>query len=75
MNLTDEQLIEIYHIVFSQIHSNGFMTAEVKDLLFQNDYWFLQRPNKLDWYDDVIEYLNGIGYDLTKLNVNPAIIL
>lgn len=75
MNLTDEQLIDIYHIIFSDIHSNGFMTAEVKDLLFHSDYWFLQRPKSTGWYDDVVEYLEGIGFDTTNLNVNPALIL
>lgn len=66
--LTDEQLIEIYHIVFEEIHSDGFMTAEVKDLLFDDEYWFLCRP-KLNWYKNVIEYLNKINYDTTKLKI------
>jgi len=72
--LTEEQLIEIYHIVFSDIHSPGFMASEVKDLLYISDYWFLQRPKSLGWYDDVIEYLDGIGFDTSNLNINPALI-
>lgn len=75
MKLTEEQLIEVYHIVFADIHSNGFMAAEAKDLLYESDYWFLQRPKNEGWYDDVVEYLDGIGYDTSNLNVNPALIL
>jgi len=75
VKLTEEQLIAIYHIVFSEVHSDGFMAAEVKDLLFVSDYWFLQRPKSNGWYDDVVEYLEGIGFDTKNLNVNPALIL
>lgn len=74
MNLTEEQLIEIYHIIFSDIHSRGFMTSEVKDLLFQPDYWFLQPPKNIGWYNDVIKYLDGVGYDKSNLHINPAFI-
>lgn len=69
MNLTDEQLIEIYHIVFTQTHSHGFMTAEVNDLLFQPDYVFLDTPNK-DWDTNLNIYLHQIGYDKSLLKIN-----
>lgn len=70
--LTDEQLIEIYHIIFSKVHSLGFMTSEVKDLLFQSDYWFLEKPNDF-WYNNLIQYLTTIEYDITNLNINPTL--
>jgi hypothetical protein len=73
-DLTDENLIDIYHIIFTDIHSRGFMTAEIKNLLFEPDYWFLQPPKKKDWHDDVIEYLKGINYDTSNLNINSRII-
>ena len=73
--MTDEQLIELYHIVFSDVHSRGFMISEMKNLLFEPDYWFLQTPKELGWYDDIIEYLDKIGYDKSNLKINPALIL
>lgn len=73
MNLTDDQLIEIYHIIFTDIHSNGFMTSEVKDLLFHPDYWFLTKP-KEGWYTNLIQYLNQIELNLTDININPQFI-
>ena len=73
MTLTDEQLIEIYKIVFSKIHSHGFMTCEVKDLLFQPGYWFMEKPNE-NWYTNLINYLDEIGYDKTNLNINFELI-
>jgi len=78
MNLTDEQLIEIYHIIFSRIHSDGFMISEVKDLLqmraqFDTDYWFMDKPNE-NWYPNLIQYLDNIGFDKSLLHINPKII-
>jgi hypothetical protein len=73
MNLTDEQLIEIYHIVFSKIHSDGFMKSEVKDLLFESDYWFLTKPNE-NWNEKLIDYLSNTDFDTRNLNMNPQIL-
>jgi hypothetical protein len=47
-NFSDEQLIEMYHCVFTNKHSDGFMKAEIKDLLFQKDYWFME-SKQLEW--------------------------
>ena len=73
MNLTENQLIEIYELVFSQVHSVGFKVSEIKTLLFDKDYWFLERPNE-SWYKNVINYLQLIGYDTSLLNINPLLI-
>ena len=73
VKLTDEQLIEIYHIVFTDIHSPGFMTAEIKNLLFESDYWFLQPPRK-NWKEDLINYLADTDFDTRNLNMNPNIL-
>jgi hypothetical protein len=69
MNLTEQQLLEIYNIVFSDVHSNGFKTAEVRTLLFDRDYWFMQKP-KENWYENVIEFLKSINFDLSLLQMN-----
>lgn len=68
-DLTEQQLLEIYDLVFSSVHSNGFKTAEVKDLLFENGYFFLERP-KDNWKNDLMSYLDEIKYDKTQLNMN-----
>lgn len=69
MNLTEQQLLEIYNIVFSDVHSNGFKTAEVRTLLFDRDYWFMQKP-KENWYGNLIQYLQAIKFDLSLLKMN-----
>ena len=69
MNLTEQQLLKIYDIVFSDVHSNGFKTAEVRTLLFDRDYWFMQKP-KENWYENVIEFLKSINFDLSLLQMN-----
>lgn len=69
MNLTEQQLLHIYDIVFSKVHSNGFKTSEVRSLLFNRDYWFLEKPNE-NWYDSVTEYLQSIDFDLSLLKMN-----
>ena len=71
MNLTEQQLLEIYDIVFSNVHSNGFKTAEVRTLLFDREYWFMQKP-KENWYVNLIQYLQSINFDLSLLKMNSA---
>ena len=70
---TEQQLLEIYDLVFSSTHSNGFKTSEIKDLLFESDYWFLEKP-KENWKSDLINYLDSNGIDKSKLNANKALI-
>jgi len=70
-DLTTQQLLEIYDLVFSDIHSEGFKTSEIKALLFDNTYWFLKRP-KENWKENLVQYLNSINYDMSLLNMNPA---
>lgn len=72
MKLTEQQLLEIYDLVFSSVHSNGFKTAEIKDLLFENSYWFMERP-KENWKENTMKYLDTIEYDKSLLNINPNI--
>jgi len=70
---TEQQLLEIYDLVFSSTHSNGFKTSEIKDLLFESDYWFLEKP-KENWKSDLINYLDSNGIDKSNLNANKALI-
>ena len=73
-NLTEDQLLEIYDLVFSQTHSPGFKKSEIRSLLFDCEYSFLERP-KENWYKNLMEYLEEIGYNCDKLEMNPAIIV
>lgn len=41
-----------------------------KDLLFDEGYWFIERPNE-NWYKNLIEYLNSIEFDISLLRINP----
>ena len=70
---TEQQLLEIYDLIFSSTHSNGFKTSEIKDLLFESDYWFLEKP-KENWKSDLINYLDSNGIDKSNLNANKALI-
>ena len=70
---TEQQLLEIYDLVFSSVHSNGFKTSEIKDLLFESDYWFLEKP-KENWKSDLINYLDSNRIDKSNLNANKALI-
>lgn len=70
MELTDDQLIEIFDLVFTSIHSSGFRKSEAHSLLFDSEYWFLERP-KQNWQSNIITYLDAIGFDKSKLNINP----
>lgn len=42
VEFTEEQLIEMYNLIFKSPKSNGFMKAEMKDLLFYEGYWFIE---------------------------------
>lgn len=70
---TEQQLLEIYDLVFSSTHSNGFKTSEIKDLLFESDYWFLEKT-KENWKSDLINYLESNGIDKSNLNANKSLI-
>ena len=71
--LTDEQLIAAFDIVFDSTNSDGFKKAEIKDLLFDNKYRFIRNP-KYDWFLNLFAYLEGIGYDKSLVNMNHDII-
>lgn len=72
MELTTQNLLEIYDLVFTNVHSNGFKCAEIKCLLFDSDYWFLEKP-KDNWKASLMSYLETIGYDKGNLKLNPKL--
>ena len=66
MELTREQLIECYDCVFTSVHSGGFKSAEMKDLITDKDYRFLERP-KEGWETALRSKLNELGFELDEL--------
>jgi len=71
--LTETQYLEIYDLVFTSVHSSGFKASEIRCLLFDADYWFLEKP-KENWESNLFSYLENIQYDKSQLNINSAIL-
>jgi hypothetical protein len=63
VDFTEEQLIEMYNLVFKSPKSNGFMTAEMKDLLFDKDYWFMESKQD-NWEENLKNKLIEFGVNL-----------
>lgn len=68
MVLTNEQLLHCYDIVFSTTHSDGFKTAEMHDLLFEDGYRFMERPN-VNWKHELRTYLVSIQADFSTMHI------
>ena len=67
--LTDAQLIECFDLVFSSTHSEGFKKAEMRDLIFDKDYWFLEKP-KDGWLTNLNHYLRTVSFDMSLTSFN-----
>ena len=63
VDFTQGQLIEMYNEVFSSTHSDGFKIAEMKDLLFDKDYWFME-SRKENWEENLKIKLQEFGINL-----------
>jgi hypothetical protein len=66
MKPTREQLIECFDCVFTSVHSGGFKEAEMKDLIYDSEYRFLERP-KEGWEIALRSKLEEMGFDLDAL--------
>ena len=71
MTITREHLIECFKCVFSSVHSGGFMEAEMKALIYDSEYHFLERP-KEGWEFALRSKLNILGFDLDDLRENKS---
>ena len=60
--MTREQLVECYDVVFSCVHSDGFKEAEIKDLLYDEDYRFGYKP-KENWKSSLTLKLKEFGVE------------
>ena len=63
VEFTEEQLVEMYNLVFKSPKSSGFMTAEMKDLLFDKDYWFMESKQD-NWEENLKNKLIEFGVNL-----------
>ena len=64
-NFTDEQLIEMYNCVFDTTHSDGFKKSEIKDLLFDMDYQFIESI-KENWEVNLKDKIAKFEYRIFK---------
>jgi hypothetical protein len=70
--LTDAHLVDIYDMIYCEVHSKTFKVAEAKDILFNDDYIRIYHL-KVGWRGRVHAYLTSIGYDITRLHINPKL--
>lgn len=61
--LTKEELLEIADLFVSKTHSEGWKTAEAKDLMKESYTNFIEIP-KSHWKENIISYLTKKGYAL-----------
>jgi len=73
MILNREQLIEIFDIVFEKSHSDGFKKAEMMDMLYDNEYRFLEKPRNC-WLFKLREYVKENGINYSEFDINPKLI-
>jgi hypothetical protein len=71
--MTEKQLIEIFDLVFGTNHTCGFKKAEMQDFLFDNRYWFLEKP-KNNWLFKLREYCKENNVDYSEFDINPHLI-
>ena len=65
-NFTDSQLIKMYDCVFNTTHSDGFKKSEIKDLLFDIDYQFMESRIKENWDKILKDKIVNFGYKIIK---------
>ena len=69
MNPTRKELCECFDVVFTTVHSDGFKESEMRALIYDDEYRFLERP-KEGWEPALRSKLNEMGLDLDELR-NP----
>ena len=72
--LTDQELIDIYDLIYAEIHSIGFKIAEAKGILFDEKYVYLYHT-KTDWKYNVLTYIRQAGIDISTLGLNPILFM
>jgi len=65
MEFKKEDLVKLYDCVFSSNHSDGFKAAEIKDLLTDKRYFFMEKPKK-NWAKELNRRLIELGYEPTE---------
>lgn len=62
MKISNENLVECFDLVFSKVHSKGFKIAEISNLLYSDDYQFLEVPRE-NWKTNLRLFLYTINVD------------
>lgn len=70
---SDEQMIALYNMIYGLTHKDSFKVAEMRDLLFDDEYFFSYERPKPGWYDTTVAYLTEQGYDISNFNIKPSI--
>ena len=71
MKLSREQLIELFDCVFTSVHSPGFKESEMKSLIYDSEYRFLERP-KEGWESLLRAKINEMGFDLDEIRTSKV---
>lgn len=66
--LTNEQLLELYDIVFKNIHSKSFKISEIKDFLDDSLYVAIE-PFKDNWKNNAINYLKSLNINIENITI------
>lgn len=66
--LTDKQYLDCFNLVFDKVHSDGFKIAEIKDLLYSDNYWFESQPI-YNWKENLTKYLTNLDYNINLINI------
>lgn len=72
--LTDQELVDIYDLIYAEIHSIGFKIAEAKDILFNEKHVYIYRT-KPCWKYNVLTYIHQAGIDVSTLGINPILFM
>ena len=67
-SITREILVECFSCVFTLGHSDGFKAAEMRDLLYAEDYHFLTLP-KQDWKVSLKAKLEAYGINTASIKM------
>lgn len=73
--LNNIELIHTFDLTFgkNQVLSDKFKMAEMKALLYEKDYEFLDEPLK-NWHNRIINYCQNRKIDVNQFKINPNII-
>lgn len=67
--LAETDYLKIYDLIFTETHSEGFKIAEVRTLLEDPEYCFLDKPRE-GWLLSLKNYLDSKAMIFSDFNMN-----